>query len=190
MLGSSAQQGLPSSCLAGKGKESPSAVTSLKTPWNDNADSLCSFGNISFSCPRPGWTVWKCSCCAVAQPVVSLLPVQATQEELLTLERFGLNTIPAGRKGDTQGGSDLCTHGKEPAHIHMNSHVQTPSWAMAQGRRDRMELTPAVFAAMAQGRRDGMELTSAAQGETAVNPLWLTPLTFWVHTLNIKLLQS
>lgn len=47
-------------------------------------------------------TVGKCSVYGVAQPVVSLLPVQATQEELLTLERFGLNATRAGRKGDTK----------------------------------------------------------------------------------------
>lgn len=28
------------------------------------------------------------------------------------LERFGLNAMHAGRKGDTQGGNELCTHGK------------------------------------------------------------------------------
>lgn len=186
MLGSSAWQGLPSSCLAGKGKESPSAVT----PQNDNADSLCCFGNISYSWLRPGWVVWKCSVSGVAQAVVSLLPVQATQEELLALEWFGLNTTHAGRKGDSQGGGDLCIHEKEPAHIHASSHIQTPSWATAHGRRDGMEPTPVGFAAMAQRSRDEMELTPAAQGETAAIPLWLTPLPFWVHTLNIKWLQS
>lgn len=99
------------------------------------------------------WTVWKCCVCGNAQPV------QATQK-LLSLEWFGLNDTRAGRKGDSQGGDDLCTQGKEPAHIPMNSHTQTPSWAMAQGRREGMELTP------------------AAQGETVAIPLWLTQFTF------------
>lgn len=92
MLGSSAQQALPSSCLAKKGKESPSAVSSLKTPQNNNADSLCSFGNISYSCSELDCLEMLC---AVAQSVLSLLPVQ---EELLTPEQFGSNTpVQAGK---------------------------------------------------------------------------------------------
>lgn len=63
---------------------------------------------------RPGWHWLEMLCLLLWLSLLccSYLSSPHDIRSCSGLERFGLNTICVGRKGDTQCGDELCTHGK------------------------------------------------------------------------------